>query len=125
MDPSSEPHDPQLLRGVLPMLILTLLRAHESYGYELVERLRVLGLPGLATGAVYPVLSRFERDGWLTSHRQKSASGPARKYYALTSPGEQARTDAAMNWRAIAAVAERGLSLKPAAGEHKAEWSTS
>ncbi|WP_449374662.1 PadR family transcriptional regulator [Arthrobacter psychrolactophilus] len=54
------------------MLILALLKEQPSYGYELVERLRSLGLSGLATGAVYPVLSRFERDGWLSSYLQKS-----------------------------------------------------
>ncbi|WP_044575447.1 PadR family transcriptional regulator [Arthrobacter alpinus] len=110
MDRSSEPHDPQLLRGVLPMLILALLGERESYGYDLVERLRALGLVGLATGAVYPVLSRFERDGLLSSYTQKSQSGPARKYYLLTEQGQLARADAARRWRDIADVAERGLS---------------
>lgn len=110
MDRASEPHDPQLLRGVLPMLILALLGERESYGYDLVERLRALGLTGLATGAVYPVLSRFERDGLLSSFTQKSQSGPARKYYALTDQGHQARVDSARRWRDIAEVAQRGLS---------------
>ena len=108
----SEPideHDPQLLRGVLPMLVLTLLHRQESYGYELVERLRELGLTGLATGAVYPVLSRFERDGLLTSHLVPSSSGPARKYYATTEQGETACTDATVKWREISAIANAGL----------------
>lgn len=108
----SEPideHDPQLLRGVLPMLVLTLLHRQESYGYELVERLRELGLTGLATGAVYPVLSRFERDGHLTSRLVPSSSGPARKYYAATSLGEAARRHATARWHEIAAIANAGL----------------
>ncbi|MFQ4147086.1 PadR family transcriptional regulator [Arthrobacter sp. LAPM80] len=111
MEHHVSPHDPQLLRGVLPMLILSLLHHQESYGYDLVERLRSLGLSGLATGAVYPVLSRFERDGWLISYMQPSASGPARKYYALTEAGELARLNAAQKWQEVAAVAERGLSI--------------
>ena len=110
MDHFTPSHDPQLLRGVLPMLILSLLRRRDSYGYDLVERLRTLGLTGLATGAVYPVLGRCERDGWLTSYLQPSASGPARKYYTLTPAGEQARKEAVLRWRDIAAVADRGLS---------------
>lgn len=104
-------HDPQLLRGVLPLLILTLLQKQESYGYELVERLRALGLTQLATGAVYPVLSRFERDGLLSSHTRKSQSGPTRKYYLLTAQGRQAQKDAAGNWQYISQVTARGLSL--------------
>ncbi|MET4001674.1 MULTISPECIES: PadR family transcriptional regulator [Arthrobacter] len=115
MDYVTSPHDPQLLRGVLPMLILSLLHQQESYGYDLVERLRAVGLSGLATGAVYPVLSRFERDGWLSSYLQPSTSGPARKYYALTNSGEQARMGAVRKWREIVEVANRGLAT---AGTH-------
>ncbi len=103
-------HDSQLLRGVLPMLVLTLLGRQESYGYELVERLRELGLPGLATGVVYPVLNRFERDGLLASRLVPSSSGPARKYYALTERGEQARGEAVERWYVLTRVAERGLT---------------
>ncbi|MFQ4148796.1 PadR family transcriptional regulator [Arthrobacter sp. LAPM80] len=121
MDQRSQPHDPQLLRGLLPMLILVLLRERESYGYDLVERLRMLGLVDLATGAVYPVLSRFERDGWLTSHTRASASGPARKYYALTATGEQARLDSARKWRDVAAVAERGMALNAGVEQYESE----
>lgn len=98
------------------MLILVLLQEQPSYGYELVERLRSLGLSGLATGAVYPVLSRFERDDWISSYLQKSDAGPTRKYYALTSTGETARVDAERAWNAIAAAAARGLSLATAVG---------
>lgn len=103
------------------MLILSLLHRHESYGYDLVERLRSLGLSGLATGAVYPVLSRFERDGLLSSYMQPSAAGPARKYYALTAAGEQARVDAAQKWQEVVAVAERGLSVAREEGKHLEE----
>lgn len=105
------------------MLVLSLLHQQESYGYDLVERLRSLGLSGLATGAVYPVLSRFERDGWLTSYVHQSVSGPSRKYYALTGLGEQARKDSAQNWRDIAAVAQRGLSTVNMEAQRKSERS--
>ncbi|MHA7269239.1 PadR family transcriptional regulator [Arthrobacter sp. HLT1-20] len=125
MDRAAEPHDPQLLRGVLPMLILALLGVRESYGYELVERLRALGLAGLATGAVYPVLSRFERDGLLSSYTQKSPSGPARKYYLLTKQGQLARVVAVRGWRDIADVAERGLSPANNTSEQPTDRSTS
>ena len=50
--------DPQLLKGVLPMLVLSLLDQEESYGYELVMRLQGAGLRGIATGTVYPVQPR-------------------------------------------------------------------
>jgi len=81
------PRDPQLLKGVLPMLVLALLREQDSYGYELVTRLRDAGLTDVATGSVYPVLTRLERDGHLASYLVASQSGPARKYYTPTDAG--------------------------------------
>jgi PadR family transcriptional regulator PadR len=92
------------------MLILAMLRDRESYGYELVERLRGVGLADLSTGVVYPVLSRYEREGLLTSHLVASSAGPARRYYAITEAGEAARVAAIGNWRDITSIAERGLS---------------
>ena len=91
---TDEPRDPQLLKGVLPMLVLALLTEEESYGYELVTRLQADGLTDLATGTVYPALTRLERDGLIASRLVASPSGPARKYYRPTERGaaELART---------------------------------
>ena len=56
-------HDPQLLKGVLSLLVLHLLSERESYGYELVQRLHEVGLSGILEGTVYPALARLEREG--------------------------------------------------------------
>ena len=55
-------HDPQLLKGVLSLLLLWLLAERESYGYELVQRLHEIGLSGISDGTVYPALARLERE---------------------------------------------------------------
>jgi PadR family transcriptional regulator, regulatory protein PadR len=96
--------DPQLLKGVLPMLVLTLLATDESYGYELVVRLRDVGLDGISPGTVYPVLGRLEREGLLASRLQPSPQGPARKYYRTTAAGDRRREDAAVAWRQLSGV---------------------
>lgn len=92
--------DAHLLRGALPLLILSLLTVRESYGYELVERLTVLGLSA-TTGLVYPALSRLERDQLVVSHTIGSVTGPPRKYFALTRAGEIARDEATQQWGQI------------------------
>lgn len=102
-------HDPQLLKGVLPLLVLALLRAQESYGYELVTRLQGAGLPDITGGTVYPVLSRLERDGLVTSRLVPSTSGPARKYYRPTGPGETHLARATENWHALTRTVETVL----------------
>lgn len=98
--------DPQLLKGAPPMLVLLLLTEHESYGYELVTRLRDDGLADIATGTVYPVLSRLDREGLISSRPVASSSGPARKYYAPSGAGRTSPPPSAP----CAAVADARLS---------------
>jgi PadR family transcriptional regulator, regulatory protein PadR len=95
-------HDPQLLKGVLSALLLRLLAERESYGYELVGRLRDLGLDGIAEGTVYPALARLEREGRVAARLIASRSGPARKYYRPTKAGYSALADSTANWLALA-----------------------
>lgn len=103
-------HDPQLLKGVLTPLLLWLLAERESYGYELVQRLRGLGLAGIADGTVYPALARLERERLVTARLVLSRSGPARKYYRPTEAGYGALRAGANGWRALAEVVTPVLS---------------
>ncbi|WP_169166307.1 PadR family transcriptional regulator [Cellulomonas taurus] len=93
--------DSQLLKGVLPMLVIAALTEAESYGYQLVDRLRAAGLAELTTGTVYPVLNRLEREGRISSRLVPSPSGPARKYYRPTDDGADALRQAAASWSAL------------------------
>lgn len=94
------PHDPQMLKGVLSLLLLHLVAEREDYGYSLVVRLQESGA-ALAEGTVYPALSRLEAQGLLGAHLVRSASGPARKYYRLTAAGEAERARALAAWGAL------------------------
>jgi PadR family transcriptional regulator PadR len=98
----TESHDPQLLKGVLSLLLLALLAERESYGYELVQRARRAGLAGLAEGTVYPALARMERDRWVAARLVPSRSGPARKYYRPTPEGYAALRAGTASWRSLA-----------------------
>jgi PadR family transcriptional regulator PadR len=94
-------HDPQMLKGVLSLLLLSVLADEPGYGYAIVTRLRDAGFEDLAEGTVYPALTRLESAGLLESYLERSSSGPARKYYRTTETGRAelaARTDA---WRTL------------------------
>lgn len=80
-------HDPQMLKGVLGLLLLSVLADGDDYGYGLVVRLRESGFDDLAEGTVYPGLTRLEQGGFLESYLLRSRSGPARKYYRITEAG--------------------------------------
>ena len=95
-------HDPQVLKGVLSLLLLQLLAERESYGYEVVQRLHEAGLADVLEGTVYPALARLEREGRLTARLVASNAGPARKYYRPTPAGYEALAEGAASWSSLA-----------------------
>jgi PadR family transcriptional regulator PadR len=100
----SATRDPQLLKGILSLLLLQLLAERESYGYQVVRRLREAGLTDVLEGTVYPALARLERERRVSARLVSSSSGPARKYYRLTPAGYEALTTGTANWFALAQV---------------------
>ena len=71
------------------------------YGFDLMEA------TGLASGTVYPVLSRLERDGlvrssWEDEGRAADEGRPARRYYQVTGEGSVALRAAVQTLSSIA-----------------------
>ncbi len=102
-------HDPQLLKGLLSLLLLQLVTEQESYGYELVQRLHQAGLSGVLEGTVYPALARLEREGRVSARLVSSTAGPARKYYRPTVAGTAALAAGAASWAALADIVDSVL----------------
>ena len=113
-------HDPQLLKGIVSLLLLQLLAEQESYGYEVVQRLHGVGLPDVLEGTVYPALARLEREGRLSSRLVSSNAGPARKYYRPTPAGYAALATGTSSWmslaRSVGAVLARPVPTEPIEG---------
>lgn len=68
----------------------------DRYGLQLME------VAGLASGSLYPILTRLRRAGWVEARWEQidpaQAARPARRYYRLTPEGA-ARADAALQAR--------------------------
>ena len=75
----------QYKKGVLELCVLSLLKKHDCYGYEISEYLS--GHIDIADGTVYPILRKLKADGLLTTYLQEESGGPPRKYYKLTRLG--------------------------------------
>jgi PadR family transcriptional regulator PadR len=97
----------QLLKGVLEIAVLAVLTNGETYGYDILSRLEDAGLNGVGDASVYGTLRRLEQAGHLRSRLAPSASGPARKYYAVTESGRETYRAGADTWHRI----ERALDL--------------
>ena len=77
----------QARKGVLELVILNALAGGRMYGWEIAKTLQ--GIPALAVveGTIYPIMSRLQKEGLVTSSLEASAEGPARKYYRLSEDG--------------------------------------
>lgn len=78
-----------LLSGNTPMLILSLLKSEDMYGYQMVEELarRSDDTFLLKEGTLYPLLHTLENNKLVRSYTRQTPSGRERKYYTLTEEG--------------------------------------
>ncbi|MGM0604295.1 MAG: PadR family transcriptional regulator [Halobacteriota archaeon] len=74
-------------KGLISYLVLELLADRPRYGYELLKEITALsgGHWEPSYGSVYPILYKFEENGW--AERIERESEPDRKYFALTDAG--------------------------------------
>jgi PadR family transcriptional regulator PadR len=72
-------------------LLLSILREGESYGYQIIKKVRALSNGRLkwSFGMLYAVLHRLEHDGLVRSAWRTSGKGRLRKYYRLTERGRR------------------------------------
>ena len=68
--------------------VLLLLKQQDGYGYELMDRLREIGMTDTDPGGLYRVLRTMEREELVHSSWMPSEKGPARRRYSLTDEGE-------------------------------------
>jgi PadR family transcriptional regulator, regulatory protein PadR len=99
----------QLLKGVLDMCLLAIISEQPSYGYELVRKLTDRGLDLVGEGAIYPVLSRMQRNGLIDGYLVASPEGPARKYYRIEPTGTAALAEWTAAWRRLSKGVENVL----------------
>jgi DNA-binding PadR family transcriptional regulator len=106
--------DTDLTAAPATPLVLTILSEGESYGYEILERVRELSGGELewADAMVYPLFHRLRRLGYLTTEWRTLTEGRRRNYYAITDDGRAALARRQRHWvtamRALSGV-WRGL----------------
>ena len=99
------------LAGSTSLLVLSLLRDGDKYGYEMIAQLalRSEGVFELKEGTLYPVLHQLEREGSLESYSAQAASGRTRKYYHLTPKGVRALEQQEAEYRRVTGAVEQVL----------------
>ncbi len=86
----------QFKKGVLELCVLSLLVKRNRYGYDLVNE--ISKNIEISEGTIYPLLRRLKNVGYVTTYLQESQEGAPRKYYKLTSSGEEITEQMKKDW---------------------------
>lgn len=98
-------------------LVLAILAAGDSYGYDIIRQVRHLSDDALSwtDGMLYPVLHRLEECGYLESYWQTADSGRRRKYYRLLDAGREELSLLRRQWERVDATLRRAWDAAGAA----------
>lgn len=100
--------DKSLLSGSTALLVLSLLRESDKYGYQIIGdlALRSEHVFELKEGTLYPVLHALEKDGALRAYEKEAPSGRTRRYYAITAKGRRLLEEKIEQWGHFARAVE-------------------
>lgn len=97
----------QYKKGVLDLLVLSMLSKEDWYGYDISEYLsRHIDI---ADGSVYPLLRKLKSDGLVTTYLSEESGGPPRKYYTITESGKEYFTKEKQQWLSFIKTVEKLL----------------
>jgi PadR family transcriptional regulator PadR len=87
----------QMRKGILEYCILSILSKGEAYPSEILESLENAKLL-VVEGTLYPLLTRLKNMELLSYRWEESTSGPPRKYYQITSQGQEFLNELDKTW---------------------------
>jgi DNA-binding PadR family transcriptional regulator len=92
-----------LVAAAAKPIILSLLLSGESYGYQILQRVRRVSRGKMAwtSAMLYPVLRRLEKEGLVRSEWRLSEEDRMRRYYALTVRGRKELSAEKERWRNV------------------------
>jgi PadR family transcriptional regulator PadR len=90
----------QMKKGILEYCILSIISRGEVYASDILDELTESKLI-IVEGTLYPLLTRLKNDGLVSYQWIESKSGPPRKYFQLTSGGEQFLKELKSTWEQL------------------------
>ncbi len=93
-----------LLPGTLELVVLQLLKAEPTNGYDLSLRIQAVtcDVLNVNAGSLYPALYRLEKRGLVKAHWAKTDRGRRAKVYSVTKAGQQHLVDERESWERFA-----------------------
>ena len=103
--------DPELVKGTLSLLILSLLTRSSMYGYEIAATVHrdTDGAFTWREGSLYPSLHKMEQGGLIVGAWEEKETGRKRRYYHITPKGRAALKEKLQSWNALCDAVNRIL----------------
>ncbi len=101
----------EMLKGIIDLLILSLLNEKDSYGYEISKAIkqRTEGAFALQEPTLYLSLKRLEKRGMVSSYWGEESRGGRRKYYSITEEGRKMLQGQIRDWKQLVEIVARFL----------------
>jgi transcriptional regulator len=99
----------ELKKGSAELLILSLVETRRRHGYEIGKLIetRSDGRLRLSAAALYPLLYRLEKRGWLDGRWVEKPGQRRRRYYRLTAEGRRMLKEQRSGWQSFVAAINR------------------
>jgi len=77
----------QFKKGILDLCILKVVKDQEMYGFEIIDKLS--NILDINENTIYPILRRLTEQKLFTTYAKDSPHGAQRKYYKITTKGDE------------------------------------
>jgi PadR family transcriptional regulator, regulatory protein PadR len=96
----------QMRKGILEFCILHIISRGEVYASDLLEELTTARLM-VIEGTLYPLLNRLKNAELIQYRWVESNQGPPRKYYQLTTKGQEFLKELGQTWEELTGSTQR------------------
>ena len=102
-----------VLQGTLDLILLQLLRAEPTNGYDLMLRIQAVSRDVLSvnSGSLYPALYKLEAQGLIKADWAETENGRKAKVYSVTADGRKALTEQRQSWERFAGALDAILKV--------------
>lgn len=101
----------QMRKGILEFCILHIIARGEVYASDLLQELTSARIM-VVEGTLYPLLTRLRKAGLVDYKWVESTSGPPRKYYTLTSGGDEFLKTLDQTWAELVGSTKKIITNK-------------
>lgn len=101
-----------VMRGYNELMILSLLRKQDSYGYEISRQIKELSDEKyvMKETTLYSAFTRLERMSYIEAYYGEKTNGKRRTYYHITPEGDQFYREKCDEWELVKEIVNRFVS---------------